>query len=263
MNNYHTHTYRGLHAFGKEEEYVQEAIGHHMEELGFSDHGPFPHHDYGLRMPYNDLEDYLQTIDRLQEKYRDHIRLYKGLEIEYYRESLDYYRELLADRGLDYLALGAHTFIDGKGSFKNIFFADSTEDFLSYADNVCEAMRTGCFRFVAHPDLFFLNDFPMDDNTEEACRRIISCAKEQEMILEFNANGYRRSRRMYADGLRHPYPHLYFWQQAAQTDIRVIVGSDCHTPQQVCDNDVLFAHKEVQRLGLHEIESIFGGDCVE
>ena len=257
MNHYHTHTYRCLHAFGKEEDYVQEAVAHKMEELGFSDHGPFPHHDYGLRMQYTELDDYLQTIDRLREQYRDRIRLYKGLEIEYYRESLPYYRELIDQRGLDYLALGAHSFVDAKGHFKNIFFASGTEDFLTYADNVCEAMRTGCFRFVAHPDLFFLNDFPMDDNTEEACRRIITCAQEQNMILEYNANGYRRARRMCCDGLRHPYPHRYFWQKVAQTDLRVIVGSDCHTPQQVCDDTMRFAYKEVQRLGLNQIDTIF------
>ena len=71
------------------------------------------------------------------------------------------------------------------------------------------------------------------------------------------ANAYRRSRRMYADGLRFPYPHEYFWQQAAAADIRVIVGSDCHAPEQVCDDHVRLAHEQVQRLHLHEMETIF------
>ena len=257
MNNYHTHTYRCFHAYGTEEDYVQEAIRQNMQELGFSDHGPFPHHDYGLRMPYEALDDYLQTIDALKEKYRDRIRLYKGLEIEYYEDQLPYYHRLLTEKGLDYLALGAHSFVNHEGTFKNIFFAESARDFTEYADNICAAIQTGCFRFVAHPDLFFLNDFPIDENTEEACRRIIQCAKEHDTILEFNANGYRRSRRMYADGLRFPYPHEYFWQQAAAADIRVIVGSDCHAPEQVCDDHVRLAHEQVQRLHLHEMETIF------
>ncbi len=257
ITNFHTHTYRCLHAFGTEEDYVRAALASQLDELGFSDHAPFPHHDYGLRMPYSDLDDYLQTIDQLKEKYRDNIRLYKGLEIEYYAGQKEFYEMLLHEKGLDYLALGAHTRVDKDGAFRNIFFAESTEDFLRYADNVCEAMQTGYFRFVAHPDLFFLNDFPMDENTEETCRRIIACAEETNTILELNANGYRRSRRMYHDGLRFPYPHEYFWRQTAKTDIRVIIGSDCHIPQQVYDKDVLFAHKEARRLGLNVIESIF------
>ena len=54
MNNYHTHTYRCFHAYGTEEDYVQEAIRQNMQELGFSDHGPFPIMitAYGCRMKH-------------------------------------------------------------------------------------------------------------------------------------------------------------------------------------------------------------------
>ena len=122
MNNFHTHTYRCLHAYGSEEDYVLSAIKRGTQQLGFSDHAPFPDRDFGLRMSYDELDDYLQTIERLSQVYDGTIRLYKGLEIEFYQEYIDYYRMLLDEKQLDYLALGAHTRFDDKGALKNIFF---------------------------------------------------------------------------------------------------------------------------------------------
>ena len=41
--NYHTHTLRCGHAKGLDEQYIEAAIGRGMEELGFSDHVPWPY----------------------------------------------------------------------------------------------------------------------------------------------------------------------------------------------------------------------------
>lgn len=77
---YHTHTQRCRHAQGSEEDYVQSALQSGLAVLGFSDHAPFPDRDFGLRMPYSELAEYMQTIDLLSEKYSAEIILYKGLE---------------------------------------------------------------------------------------------------------------------------------------------------------------------------------------
>ncbi len=257
INNFHTHTKRCLHAYGTEEDYVKEAVKAGLSELGFSDHGPFPHADLGYRMPYEELDSYLHEIDRLSEKYRGQIKLFKGLEIEYFPECADYYRSLLEEKQLDYLALGEHSYNSAKGGTKNIFFAESTEDYLEYAENVCKAIRTGFFRFTAHPDLMFLNDLPFDSKAGEACRMIVECAREYRTILEYNANGLRRNKRMYPDGIRNPYPYRPFWEMVREAGIPVIVGSDCHSPDQVCDSSFLFARREAVSLGLNVIDSIF------
>ena len=256
-NNYHTHTNRCLHAYGTDEEYILRACEGGMTELGFSDHGPFPDKDYGLRMQYGQLDEYISSLDRLKEKYKDRLNILKGLEIEYYPAYNDYYRVLLDEKRLDYLALGAHSFIDRNGEFKNIFFADDTDTVLDYAKNVCQAIETGFFRFVAHPDIFFLNDLPVDDNIERACAMMTDCAAEHDMILEYNANGYRRARRMYRDGFRYPYPHEAFWRAAAEKNIRAIIGSDCHAPDQVCDESFIYAEKKALQLGLRLCDCIF------
>lgn len=256
-NNFHTHTNRCLHAYGTERDYALEAVRNGMSQLGFSDHGPFADHDYGYRMQYSELKDYISSIELLKTELEGRLRLYKGLEIEFHKKYIDYYSSLLEEHGLDYLALGEHIFYDRKGEEKNIFFASSTEDYLEYAENVCKGIETGLFAFVAHPDLMFLNSFEIDRNVQEACDMIIQCADENNTVLEFNANGFRRRKSIFPDGIRHPYPHPFFWKKAAEKNIRIIVGSDCHAPEQLCDTEFNFAFKEAERLGLALTESIF------
>lgn len=256
ITNFHTHTYRCMHAQGTEEDYVKAAINQGVQILGFSDHAPFPDHDFGLRMKYDDLDDYLNELERLNNVYGDKIKILKGLEIEYHPKYLSYYKELVENRGLDYLALGEHTYINSHGIMNNIFFADSTKDYVSYANAVCEAIKTGLFAFVAHPDIMFINDFDLDDNCEKACNMIIDCAEKNDMILEFNANGLRRNKRMYPDGVRYPYPHKTFWEKVSGRNIRVLIGSDNHQPEQVNDSYVQLAREMAKDLELNVIETI-------
>lgn len=257
--NFHTHTYRCLHAFGTEEEYIIEAISKGLTVLGFSDHAPFPDEDFGLRMDYKELDDYINTLDSLKQKYNDKIRIFKGLEIEYFPKYMNYYRELLEKRGLDYLALGEHMYLSSTGNTDNIFFAKSTKDYIEYAAAVCEAAETGLFQFIAHPDVMFCNNYEWDENCDRASEMIISCAEKNHIILEYNANGIRRNLRAFSDGIRYPYPHEKFWLAVSKTNITTVVGSDCHSPEQVYDEYMRKAEQMAYRLGLNVTENIFDG----
>ena len=63
--NFHTHCQRCRHAFGTEEDYLKSAIEKNLDQLGFSDHAPFPDHDFGNRMPFEELPDYISAIEQL------------------------------------------------------------------------------------------------------------------------------------------------------------------------------------------------------
>ena len=228
-----------------------------MTELGFSDHGPFPDIDPGHRMQFGQLDEYIASLDILKKKYSDRIRIFKGLEIEYLPSYNEYYKTLLSEKALDYLALGEHLYLSRSGEIKNIVFAESADDITDYAGEVCRAIESGYFSFVAHPDIFFINDLPLDERIEAACRAIIDCAAEHDMILEYNANGFRRARQLYPDGFRYPYPHPMFWELAAKSGIRVIIGSDCHAPDLVYDASFRYAEKSASALGLMLCDSIF------
>lgn len=248
--NYHTHTQRCLHAQGCEEDYVVSAINSGLSILGFSDHAPFPDQDYGLRMPYKELNTYLDAIDQAQVKHKDEIKLLKGLEIEYLPEYLYYYNELLTKKGLDYLLLGEHFFRSGWNNVNVYNDIYSTDQYILYAQSVVDAINTGFFKMVAHPDIIFMNSFIWDKNCEKACDLIINAAVAANVILEFNANGLRRGMREYPDGNRYQYPYERFWERVARANVPVIVGSDCHNPDQVWDYAMIKAHETVNKLGV-------------
>lgn len=252
--NFHTHVQRCGHAVGCEEDYVKAALSNGLSQLGFSDHAPFYDVDFGLRMPFAELREYLDEVDALAEKYQADIILRKGLEIEYLPEYCGYYEELLTKWGVDYLLMGEHIYKNAKGEIENIYTADSsTAQFLSYARTMAEGMRTGFFKAVAHPDIYMLNPFGWDENCQKAADLIIDTAAATGTILEYNANGLRRTRKSYPDGLRHPYPHAAFWQMAAEAPLKVIVGSDCHNPADLWDEHVELAYRNLRELGVEPV----------
>ena len=237
-SNFHTHTYRCKHAGGTEQDLVHCALLSQMTHLGFSEHAPYPDNRFGLRMDYSELVDYRDTIKALQKQYQDQLTIHLGLEIEYDPSQKDYYRFLKEDLGIEYLALGQHIYVSpaSHDHFVNVYSLKTTHQYVEYAHTVCEAIKTGFFSSVAHPDVIFINDLPWDENCEKACDLIIDCAKEQQIILEFNANGIRRGLNTYCDGERYPYPHQRFWEKVSAANIPVLISSDCHHPSQLWDD---------------------------
>ena len=249
--NYHTHTQRCRHASGSEADYLRHALEAGLDVLGFSDHGPFPDHDFQWRMLYEELEDHLETVKRLAEEHAGEIIIRQGLEIEYMPQYRSYYERLIGEGKVDYLLLGEHLYADGTGRTPYISEAADTRANLVYARAIEEGMRTGLFRMVAHPDFYALNRFAWDDNCEAAADIIIGAAVETGTVLEMNANGLRKGVcDGYPEGPRYQYPHRRFWEKAAAAGARVIVGSDCHDPRQVWDEAVAQAYGMLKELGI-------------
>ena len=246
--NYHTHCDRCRHARGCAEEYVKEAVKAGVTNLGFSDHMPFYDDRFGLRMPYAELEDYLREITALREAYREELSISRGFEGEYVRGDNAYYEKLLSRDDCDYLLLGQHFYEKADGELINVYQLGDTEDYEIYAANIVEAMRTGYFRYAAHPDLIFLNDFPWDIRCERACDIIVDGAVKYGFALEYNANGFRRGKKQYVDGERYQYPHDRLWEKVKEAGLSVYVGSDCHDPEQVYDGIVETAYEKLKEM---------------
>lgn len=253
--NFHTHTYRCNHATGTEEDYVISAIENNITTLGISDHGPYPDDRLSYRMMYSELLDYLSIIEKLKIKYRNKIKIYSGLEIEFDPFSMDYYHYLLSDFKVDYLALGQHVFLHN-GEFCGAFELTSTDQYISYAKTIESAFETGFFKFLCHPDVIFINNFSWDENCEKACDIIIAAAQKHNMILELNASGFRKGVKDYCDGPRYSYPHKYFWEKVSKTTIKVLVNSDCHAPNHVWHPSLDTAYKFAKDLGLNLVYEI-------
>jgi histidinol-phosphatase (PHP family) len=249
--NYHTHCARCRHASGVEEDYVEKALEYNLDVLGFSDHLPFPGDIFGMRMPYAEIEEYIDTVLNLKDKYFNKLEILCGFEGEYIKGYEYFYDSLLNDKKCDYLIMGQHFYEDSAGNRINVYNIHNSEQYIDYANYSIQGMKSGYFSLFAHPDIIFVNNLAWDDNCSKACEMIIDTAVKNNFILEYNANGYRRGLQKFIDGERYQYPHIRFWRMAAKGKVPVIIGSDCHEPAQIYDDTVKRAYQEAGELGLN------------
>ena len=119
-----------------------------------------------------------------------------------------------------------------------------------------KGMESGNFKYIAHPDLMFIRDYGMDASCKEAISTLVGGCEKGHFMLELNANGFRRGKQEYSDGLRFPYPVDIFWQEVSKTDIPVIIGSDSHSPSIILDEYTDYAMEYAEKLGLNLIDTL-------
>lgn len=235
LANYHTHTPRCMHAVGTEEEYVLEAITVGYDILGFADHTAWPYtsgYVADMRMHISELEGYIATLNALKEKYADKIRIHVGLECEAFPQFYSWLRDTVPGLGVEYLILGNHfdtTDEDGLAYFGAWI---DRERAYRYMETTISGMETGLFAYLAHPDLFLSKYRGFDDDARRICRELCEAAKRLDMPLEYNILGYNRQAKAYDRGCMG-YSTREFWEIAAETGNRAIIGVDAHKPEQL------------------------------
>ena len=245
--NYHTHTYRCKHARGSDEEYVLAAIKAGYTILGFSDHAPYK--DYPSERSHMDIEqldEYISSINNLKEKYKDQIDIKIGLESEYYPFNHDERVHLRSK--VDYFLLGQH-FLFPTGETGSFFKENSDEEILEYCENVCLALDTGLFTYLAHPDVYMNKQPGFNKTCQEVAHKIIQKCVQTDTPIEINLRGIMRGKREYTNGLLYPYPHKDFWKIVEQYPVRCLFGVDAHDP-----NDLL--QLELYNLALDELKEL-------
>lgn len=244
--NFHTHIYRCGHASGDVEDYVLEGIKKGYSSLGISDHGPLPNYLFD-RMPMDDLEAYIDSINLAKEKYFNKINIFSALELEYFQEFEAYYKEL-KDR-LDYLILAIHYF-PINNELHSSWDVCTKEHLDSFVNLTVQGIESNTFDFLAHPDLFLVSYNNWDEYAIKASYKICQSAKKFNMPIEFNANGIRKGLRKTNRGPRYLYPNKDFWDIAKEVGVKVIVNSDCHRVEELDDESMKEANKLAKKWGL-------------
>jgi len=219
--NYHTHTYLCNHATGTPEEYVLKAIDAGIIHMGFSDHMPHICEngiEAGYRVPVAQVENYANSIYELKEKYKDKIDIIFGFEMEYFP---GVFKKMVSNAlkwGGEYLIYGGH-YTEENGAYSG----GETEDvnvLKKYSGNVVDAIKTGVFTYIAHPDLInFAGD---EDIYREEMLKICIASREENIPLEINFLGIRTNRK---------YPREEFWALAGEEKCPVTFGFDAHDPE--------------------------------
>lgn len=245
--NFHTHTTRCRHATGSDEEYIKCAIEAGIKHLGFSDHAPFIFSD-GLenryRVPMSEGKSYVEDLKILREKYKDEIDIKIGLEMEYYPAYFDKMLDIARNIGAEYLILGQHFILsehpDGIGAGGP---TDNAEHLRIYVDEVIEAMASGVFTYVAHPDIMcFTGD---DEVYEREILRLADASKEYNIPLEINLAGIRYNKF---------YPADKFWRVVGKVGAPVTIGYDAHNAEDMLNKEQLaIAESLIKRHNLNYI----------
>ncbi|MFA5571006.1 MAG: histidinol-phosphatase [Sphaerochaetaceae bacterium] len=242
--NLHTHSWYCGHGVGHISEYVDQAKALGFTALGISEHCPTSDGRWEARMPYSLLNRYMDECRSIQQAEKE-IEILCGFECDHHIDFASWYQESFLDNHwADYLC-GAIHYI-GKDERRLYYVGSLPRDkkLLSlYTDRYIEAIESGLYSFMVHPDLF-ASSFPNWDEDTKACSlAIIQSAKEHKMPLEINANGMRKPMMKTSQGRRWPYPMYQFWELAAQEGIDIVVNSDAHNPK----------HLDISHLGIYEM----------
>lgn len=256
--NFHTHTYRCGHAQGHEREYVEAAVQAGFEQLGFSDHTPWPREGdqrFGVGMDIEELDGYVKSLRELRAEYAPKLDLKIGLECEYFRKYRSWLKDAIAELQLDYVILGNH--FNG-GETQGEYFGNTTDaaGALRYLRMTVEGMETGMYAYLAHPELFLRAQPEWNRDMANVCRELCRAANDLRMPVEYNLEGVRSQRRHGQPGIA--YPNRHFWDIAAEEGCTAIIGYDAHGPEILLDDaDFESARRLIDvELGMKRIDSI-------
>lgn len=247
--NFHTHTFRCNHAGCSDQRYVDVAIEAGIESLGFSDHTPYVGFEgdfYSFyRMRPDELSDYVDSVKALREQYKGKIEIHLGLEAEYYPRLFPGLLEFLRPYGIEYLILGQH-YLDDDQHGMYVQWVKSEEDLIKYVDQCIEALETGAFSCIAHPDIvgFDRNDPAFGREMTRLCLR----CNELGIPVEINVLGIYRER---------IYPCEEFLRVCRDCAATVVVGVDAHLPDQFTDRaSIDKAYELIEKYDLKVTETI-------
>ena len=270
--NYHSHTYRCGHADldMKDEDYIKEYIEMGFEKIAFTDHCPEKNKidkRPNIRMEYEQKNEYIDTIKKLKEKYKNKIKIEVGYEIEYIPGDEENLRELKNEA--DKIIVGQHFIYDNNKNLKYIGQSEfSDEELIKYSEYIQKAMKLKLPNIIAHPDMYMMNRKEFGKIENEVAKIICESAEKYDIPLEINLNNifaktYYENRKLNNDSFEKQkeklknvfYPCKDFWKVASNYNIKVLYGIDTHHKGQIMLwNELIEFAKEI--IGKETIEKL-------
>ena len=250
--DFHNHTARCLHATGKMEAYVEQALARNISEFGFSDHSHWMLHSRGQRyaMLAEEQDDYVADVRRLQERYNHggerpfHIRL--GLEMDFIPSRLEVAREVIRNYEWDYLIGSVHNIGFEKLQTPQMYDSWRIEDICEFYFHSVRMMILERFcDIVGHLDLPKKMGWMPDGGMLRYVEPLIPDLRASGLAVEINTSGL--------DNPAHSFmPARDVVEALATNDIPLILGSDAHAPAQV-GRYFDKAMEELKEIGVKEL----------
>ncbi|MCF7791828.1 MAG: histidinol-phosphatase HisJ [Victivallales bacterium] len=234
--DYHIHTYLCKHAVGEPESYVETAIKKGLKSIGLSDHCPVPKgYDPENRMIVENFAEYKAIVRRLKEKFEKiyDIEILFGMEIDWVPGRMNELESFIEKNNFDYL-IGSIHYVD-ELPFDHPDHIDKwkSSDGINYVwnkyfEDLYKFIQWGRFDIIGHIDLpkkFSMRPKRMD-KIYERLEKIFSLAAEKNIMLEINTSGLRKH-------VKEIYPSEEILKLAYHNNIKIVFGSDAHSPNEV------------------------------
>ena len=257
LSSYHLHT---TFCDGKNtaEEMILAAIDEGCAEIGFSGHSHLPGEEW--TMSEDGTREYFDTLTSLREKYRDKIRVYIGIEQDFYSDALTL--------PFDYIIGSVHFVRAGGKSYSVDESAEATlrainEGFGGDAYAYCEAYyenvaglyeKTKC-DIIGHFDLVtkFVEKSPIFSEAHPryiaARDKALEALLKTPAIFEINTGAISRGYRT------APYPSREVIEKIAEAGKPFVINSDAHSAKDITFmlDDVA---KDLDKKGYQYIKSL-------
>lgn len=217
-SNYHVHTLFCGHGEGHPDDYAIIAYENGLKNLGFTEHAWLPGSSFNHTI-HGHEEEYFTEVMEAKEKYKGKVNIYCGLEIDYFPEFTDYYKELL--QKYDYLTLSIHYLRYNGASLFGSWHGYTDINLLNeYRDLIISGIKSKLFKFVNHPDNFIC---VWNDDVIRISKEIINASIEYDVPLELNGNQFER-----VDLFKKGDPREKFWDLVGKSNCKVLINTDAH-----------------------------------
>lgn len=249
--------------------FVQNAIRNNFTALGFSGHSPLPFEN-GFAIKDHYLAKYCETIRDLQSKYKDNIKVFLGLELDYIPGVTKDFSYFARKCKLDYTIGSVHLipgkdnekiwFIDGPrreiydNGLNDIFQGDIKKGVTAYYEQINEMVLKQKPDVVGHldkikmhnQDRYFTEDEKWYQYLVDQSLKLIS---NQGCIIEVNTRGIYKKR------CPDLFPGPDILKKAYALGIPVTITSDAHDPAEL-DDGFDIALKTLKEIGYKRISML-------
>jgi histidinol-phosphatase (PHP family) len=229
LADYHVHTPLCHHATGWPVEFARRAQELGLGELGFADHNPMEAYFDDWRMLREDLPRYLEEVESARAAFPQlPIRL--GLECDFIAGREAWIEELRGLARWDFFIGSVHYLPEGwevdHPKYVGRHQGQAEEIWTSYWRVYEQAIRSGLFDFVAHPDLPKKFGFRPPGDLRRFYEPAIAALAETKTAFEINTAGWRKD-------CREQYPAREFLELAASANLPLLINSDAHAVEEL------------------------------